>query len=239
MSLLYLSVLCFFSVVINGCSSTPSTPEIIISSLDEIRQISDPSKKLVVFFNESSASVNIITGDALISRVDAGVKSQDIGDRALANDLSSDDPERRERAEKIKKAGLRDYYENKVPAIRYGSGRLWWITNDRGDMAAFNLDSGGQIRLFVDGTTITESATGRITNYKSQVLPLHVKPDANEQFYVIMDTGTGYVVREITGVSTTAIFSQKAWRYSHDGFASEGSKGYIPFIRNTENKEGD
>jgi hypothetical protein len=214
MGLLYLSVFCFFSWLLTGCGSTPP---VIISSLDEIRQRSDPSKKLVVFFNETPASVNIITEAGLIPSIDRSANM--LASLNNTPDLDNSDPKRRERAREIQRAAILGYYENNVTSIHYRSGRL-----HANDVVAFNLDSGDQIRLFVDGTVTTESTR----MYRMQFLSIDIKPDINEQFYVVMDSGSGYVVHAI--IDGSRLFSQqKEWRYAQSGFPSKGSKGYILF----------
>ncbi|MDR1637515.1 MAG: hypothetical protein LBR93_09260 [Treponema sp.] len=220
-ALLYLSVFCFFSWFLMGCSSTP---KILISTLDEIRQRRDPSKNLIVVFKEIPGLVRIATNENIIFELDESEDSVAIINSLYENELISSDPKRRARGLSLRNAALSATYSRMLSYLYYSSSVLLGAlyTDTYSDIAAFNLTSSDQMRIFVDGTT----DNGNIRNYRWKVLTIDIKPDINEQFYVIEDKGT-YMVREITDVSElTSLFLEKRW---YPQSAPDTQKGFIVF----------
>jgi hypothetical protein len=214
MVLFYPSVFCFFSWLLIGCSSTPA-----ISSLDEIRPRSDSSKKLIVVFKEIWGAVFIITDDTIISKLDAADAQATQLITSLVRQLINGTPKERENTAVLLNAVFATHFRTMYSLVRNGSVALGY-EHDNSDVAAFNLNSTDNIRLVVDGRT-----SG---NYGWQVLTIPIKPDINEQFYIIEDLETSYRIREITDVSeVTNFFLREKRQYAHR--VLEGSKGFISF----------
>jgi hypothetical protein len=201
LTLLYLFVVCFFSWFLIGCSSTP---RVLISTLDEIRQRSDPSKKLIVVFKKTGYLVYITTNENTISKLDELQANFISGTNVLTN------------ANVIATATHAFHYN--LSAIMSGTVRLGKLyTKTYSDVAAFNLSSDDHIRIVVDATTDTGSY------YGWQVLALDIKPDTNEQFYVIEKD----IVREISDASElTSLFLEKRW---YPQLPSNHQNGFIVF----------